>query len=126
MLLGWFFVPVYKSAGVYTMPEYLVKRFGRDRIRIFLSILALLFYIFTKISVQIEKGKNAKCPNYCNFFFFQKADLYAGALFIKYSMGFAGQEGLYISILVCSLRHSGWASDLLLQSSQLLNDSQPG
>jgi Sodium:solute symporter family len=42
MLLGWFFVPVYHAAGVYPMPEYLVKRFGRDRIRIFLSILALL------------------------------------------------------------------------------------
>lgn len=52
MLLGWFFVPVYHAAGVYTMPEYLVKRFGRDRIRIFLSVLALLFYVFTKISVS--------------------------------------------------------------------------
>ena len=26
--------------------------------------------------------------------------MYAGALFIKYAMGFAGQEGLYLSIFV--------------------------
>ena len=29
-----------------------------------------------------------------------QADLYAGALFIKYAMGFAGDSGLYLSILV--------------------------
>ena len=28
MMLGWFFVPVYMASGVYTMPEYLKKRFG--------------------------------------------------------------------------------------------------
>ena len=26
MLLGWFFVPVYLSSGIYTMPEYLRLR----------------------------------------------------------------------------------------------------
>lgn len=78
MLLGWLFVPVYHASGVYTMPEYMRKRFGRQRIRIALSILSLLIYVLTKIS----------------------ADLYAGALFIKYAMGFAGTEGLYLSILV--------------------------
>ena len=62
-----FFVPVYLSSGIYTMPEYLrlrwhsqqpkiihlqlLWRFGGQRIRVFLSILALLLYIFTKISV---------------------------------------------------------------------------
>lgn len=52
MLLGWIFVPVYMAAGVFTMPEYLKKRFGGQRIRVFLSILALLLYVFTKISVS--------------------------------------------------------------------------
>ena len=78
MLLGWVFVPVYLSAGVYTMPEYLRARFGGQRIRILLSCLALLLYVFTKIS----------------------ADLYAGALFIKLAMGLEGEAGLYSSILV--------------------------
>ena len=52
MLLGWVFVPVYLSAEVFTMPQYLRKRFGGQRIRVFLSCLSLLLYIFTKISVR--------------------------------------------------------------------------
>ncbi|KAL0625236.1 Sodium/glucose cotransporter 2, partial [Plecturocebus cupreus] len=36
--------------NVVTMPEYLRKRFGGQRIQIYLSILSLLLYIFTKIS----------------------------------------------------------------------------
>lgn len=52
MMLGWLFVPVYMASGVYTMPEYLRKRFGGQRIRIYLSVLAILLYIFTKISVR--------------------------------------------------------------------------
>ncbi len=51
LLLGWVFVPVYLSSGVYTMPEYLGKRYGGQRIRIYLSLLSLLLYVFTKISV---------------------------------------------------------------------------
>ncbi len=52
LMLGWLFVPVYMASGVYTMPEYLRKRFGGQRIRVYLSILALLLYVFTKISVS--------------------------------------------------------------------------
>ncbi|XP_026302843.2 sodium/glucose cotransporter 1 [Piliocolobus tephrosceles] len=50
VVLGWLFVPIYIKAGVVTMPEYLRKRFGGQRIQIYLSILSLLLYIFTKIS----------------------------------------------------------------------------
>ena len=53
-MLGWLFVPVYMASGVYTMPEYLKKRFGGRRIQMYLSGLALLLYVFTKISVRIE------------------------------------------------------------------------
>ena len=52
MLLGWLFVPVYHASGVYTMPEYMRKRFGNQRIRVLLSILSLLIYVLTKISVR--------------------------------------------------------------------------
>ena len=52
MFLGWVFVPVYTAAGVYTMPEYLRLRFGGQRIRVYLSVLAILLYIFTKVSVS--------------------------------------------------------------------------
>ena len=51
IFLGWCFVPVYMASGVYTMPEYLRLRFGGQRIRVYLSVLALLLYVFTKISV---------------------------------------------------------------------------
>ena len=56
-MLGWLFVPVYMSSGVFTMPEYLRKRFGGQRIRLYLSGLALLLYIFTKISADLYAGK---------------------------------------------------------------------
>lgn len=73
LILGWFFVPVYMASGVYTMPEYLRKRFGGQRIRIYLSVLALLLYVFTKIS----------------------ADLYAGAIFINQAI----RLDMYASVL---------------------------
>ncbi|XP_064449094.1 sodium/glucose cotransporter 2 isoform X2 [Mirounga angustirostris] len=50
LLLGWVFAPVYLTAGVITMPQYLRKRFGGHRIRLYLSVLSLFLYIFTKIS----------------------------------------------------------------------------
>uniref|UniRef100_A0A7N5ZRV2 Solute carrier family 5 member 9 n=1 Tax=Anabas testudineus TaxID=64144 RepID=A0A7N5ZRV2_ANATE len=69
--LGWVFIPVYISAGVVTMPEYLAKRFGGQRIRIYMSVLSLILYIFTKIST----------------------DIFSGALFIQVSLGW----DLYLS-----------------------------
>ena len=54
IFLGWAFVPVYTAAGVYTMPEYLRLRFGGQRIRVYLSVLAILLYIFTKVSVSVS------------------------------------------------------------------------
>ncbi|RMC08659.1 hypothetical protein DUI87_14907 [Hirundo rustica rustica] len=52
LALGWIFVPVYIAAGVVTMPEYLQKRFGGQRIQIYMSVLSLIVYIFTRISVR--------------------------------------------------------------------------
>lgn len=37
---------------VYTMPEYLKKRFGGQRIRVYLAVIALLLSIFTKVAVS--------------------------------------------------------------------------
>ena len=55
LLLGWVFVPVYMASGVYTMPEYLRKRFGGQRISMYLSALTLILYVFTKISASGRK-----------------------------------------------------------------------
>ncbi|VDH92467.1 solute carrier family 5 (sodium/glucose cotransporter), member 9 [Mytilus galloprovincialis] len=54
--LGWIFVPVYVSSGAFTMPEYLRKRFGGTRIRMYSSFFALIGYIFFNISAEIYSG----------------------------------------------------------------------
>ena len=53
-LLGWVFLPVFIASSVATLPEYMNKRFGGNRIRIYLSVLSLVLYIFTKISVRLK------------------------------------------------------------------------
>ncbi|XP_068127562.1 sodium/glucose cotransporter 1 [Hyperolius riggenbachi] len=77
IILGWIFVPIYVKAGVVTMPEYLRKRFGGSRIRIYLSVLSLLLYVFTKIS----------------------ADMFSGAIFIQQAM----RINIYIAIVMLLL-----------------------
>ncbi|XP_067859535.1 sodium/mannose cotransporter SLC5A10 [Heptranchias perlo] len=74
LILAWVFVPVYISSGIVTMPEYLQKRFGGERIRMYLSALSLLLSVFTKIST----------------------DLYSGALFVQVCLGW----NLYLSTVL--------------------------
>uniref|UniRef100_A0A4W4GQ33 Sodium/glucose cotransporter 2 n=1 Tax=Electrophorus electricus TaxID=8005 RepID=A0A4W4GQ33_ELEEL len=73
LLLGWLFVPVYLTAGVITMPQYLKKRFGGTRISLYLSVISLFLYIFTKISV----------------------DMFSGAVFIQQALGW----NIYIAVI---------------------------
>lgn len=55
MILGWVFLPYYLRSAVFTMPEYLERRFTPG-CRWFLSIISLFAYIFTKISVSLFAG----------------------------------------------------------------------
>ncbi|KAM4527114.1 sodium/glucose cotransporter 1 [Odontesthes bonariensis] len=55
------------------MPEYLKKRFGGQRIRIYLSVLSLILYVFTKIS----------------------ADMFSGAIFIQQALGL----NIYVAVI---------------------------
>ena len=55
-LLGFVFLPVYIASKVCTLPEYMMKRFGGQRIRMYLALLSLILYIFTKISVNLYSG----------------------------------------------------------------------
>ena len=55
LLLGWLFLPFYVRSGVFTMPEFLEKRFD-SRSRWFLSIFSIVGYILTKVSVTIYAG----------------------------------------------------------------------
>ncbi|XP_044156719.1 sodium/glucose cotransporter 4-like [Bufo gargarizans] len=79
--LGWIFVPVYIASGVVTMPQYLEKRFGGHRIRIYMSVLSLILYIFTKIST----------------------DIYSGALFIQVSLGWNIYMATVILLIVTAI-----------------------
>lgn len=55
LLLAWVFVPFYYRSGVFTMPEFLERRFNA-RSRWVLSIVSLIAYIFTKVSVTVYAG----------------------------------------------------------------------
>uniref|UniRef100_A0AAX7V7C2 Sodium/myo-inositol cotransporter 2 n=1 Tax=Astatotilapia calliptera TaxID=8154 RepID=A0AAX7V7C2_ASTCA len=77
LLLGWLFLPIYIASGVTTMPEYLQRRFGGRRTQLFIAILSLFIYIFTKISV----------------------DMYAGALFIQLAL----QWNIYLAVVLLLL-----------------------
>uniref|UniRef100_A0A8C5N8A9 Sodium/glucose cotransporter 1 n=1 Tax=Gouania willdenowi TaxID=441366 RepID=A0A8C5N8A9_GOUWI len=63
--------------NVVTMPEYLKKRFGGHRIRIYLSVLSLFLYVFTKIS----------------------ADMFSGAIFINQALGL----NIYLAVIMLLL-----------------------
>ena len=55
LMLGWVFLPFYQRAGVFTMPEFLEKRFSPNT-RWFLSIFSLIAYVLTKVSVTVYAG----------------------------------------------------------------------
>src|SRR5215216_7012613 len=50
LVLGWVFVPFYMRSMVYTMPEFLERRYN-SKSRMLLSIIQLLSYIIAKVSV---------------------------------------------------------------------------
>ncbi|EHB06770.1 Low affinity sodium-glucose cotransporter [Heterocephalus glaber] len=74
LVLGWFFVPIYIKAGVVTMPEYLKKRFGGNRLQVYLSVLSLFMCVVLRTS----------------------ADIFSGAIFIKLALGL----DLYLAIFI--------------------------
>jgi SSS family solute:Na+ symporter len=55
VMLGWVFVPFYYRSGVFTMPEFLERRFSA-RARWILSLVSLAAYVFTKVSVTVYAG----------------------------------------------------------------------
>lgn len=55
LLLGWVFVPFYLASGVYTMPEFLERRYSAGA-RWYLAVISIIGYVLTKISVTIAAG----------------------------------------------------------------------
>src|ERR1051326_7398578 len=52
LILGWVFVPFYLRSNVFTMPQFLERRFNRQ-CAVYLAGISIIAYIFTKISVQL-------------------------------------------------------------------------
>src|SRR4029079_10847750 len=52
LLLGWVFVPFYLRSNVFTMPEFLERRFNRAS-SVYLASISILAYIFANISVHL-------------------------------------------------------------------------
>jgi solute:Na+ symporter, SSS family len=80
LLLGWLFLPFYMRSGVFTMPEFLERRFD-SRSRWFLSIFSLVGYVITKVSVTI----------------------YAGGIVVSQLMGLSFLTGAIITVVVTGL-----------------------
>ena len=52
LILGWVFVPFYLRSNVFTMPEFLERRFSRS-CAVYLASISIIAYVFTKISVHL-------------------------------------------------------------------------
>ncbi len=55
LVLGWVFIPFYMRSRVFTMPEFLERRFSPTA-RWVLSLISLVAYVLTKIAVGIFAG----------------------------------------------------------------------
>ncbi|KAA3657710.1 MAG: Na+/glucose cotransporter [Calditrichaeota bacterium] len=55
LVLGWVMVPFYMRSKVFTMPEFLERRFS-PAARTLLSVISLVAYVLTKIAVGIFAG----------------------------------------------------------------------
>ncbi len=52
LVLGWVFVPFYMRSNVFTMPEFLERRFSRA-CAVYLAGISIIAYIITKIAVHL-------------------------------------------------------------------------
>lgn len=80
VLLGWLFLPFYIRSGVFTMPEFLEKRYGPNT-RWFLSLFSLAAYVLTKVSVT----------------------LYAGGIVISTLLGISFMTGALITVILTGI-----------------------
>ncbi|MGC8803292.1 MAG: sodium:solute symporter [Bacteroidales bacterium] len=55
LILGWVFVPFYAHSKVFTMPEFLMRRFNKNTSST-LSLITLISYVLTKVSVTAFTG----------------------------------------------------------------------
>ncbi len=127
LLLGWLFVPFYARSGVFTMPEFLEKRYN-SRSRSFLSIISLVSYILTKVAVTVYAGgvvfKDVFNIEYVTLFNQQIDFFWVSAIGLVVLTGlytvFGGMKAvLYTSVLQTPILLAGSIAILVIGLTQL-------
>lgn len=107
LMLGWLFVPFYSRSKVFTMPEFLERRYNSSA-RSFLSIISLVSYILTKVAVTVYAGgvvfKDVFNIDYVTFFGYNIDFFWISAIGLVVLTGiyttFGGMKAvLYTSVL---------------------------
>lgn len=107
LMLGWLFVPFYARSKVFTMPEFLEKRYN-PQARSFLSVISIVSYVLTKVAVTVYAGgvvfKDVFNVDYVTFFGYDIDFFWISAIGLVVLTGlyttFGGMKAvLYTSVL---------------------------
>jgi SSS family solute:Na+ symporter len=127
LLLGWLFVPFYARSGVFTMPEFLERRYNAKS-RSFLSIISLVSYVLTKVAVTVYAGgvvfKDVFNIEYITLFNQQIDFFWVSAIGLVLLTGlytvFGGMKAvLYTSVLQTPILLAGSIAILVIGLTQL-------
>ena len=55
LVIAWFFLPIYLEKGIFTMPQFLEKRYD-SRVRTLLAVFWLLVYVFVNLTSVLYLG----------------------------------------------------------------------
>ncbi|MCP4591479.1 MAG: sodium/solute symporter [bacterium] len=95
LALGWIFLPFYIRTGVFTMPEFLERRYGK-KCRTYLTIISLISYVLTKVSVTLFAGSL-----FLNMLF--GWDLYTSSLLMVIATGIYAVAGGLAAVIYTEL-----------------------
>lgn len=107
LMLGWLFVPFYARSKVFTMPEFLERRYN-PQARSFLSVISIVSYVLTKVAVTVYAGgvvfKDVFNIDYVTFFGYNIDFFWISAIGLVVLTGlyttFGGMKAvLYTSVL---------------------------
>jgi len=127
LLLGWLFVPFYARSGVFTMPEFLERRYNTQS-RSFLSIISMVSYVLTKVAVTVYAGgvvfKDVFNIEYITLFNQQIDFFWVSAIGLVVITGlytvFGGMKAvLYTSVLQTPILLAGSIAILVIGLTQL-------
>jgi SSS family solute:Na+ symporter len=127
LILGWLFVPFYARSGVFTMPEFLERRYNSQS-RSFLSIISLVSYVLTKVAVTVYAGgvvfKDVFNIEYVTIFNQQVDFFWVSAIGLVVLTGlytvFGGMKAvLYTSVLQTPILLAGSVAILVIGLTQL-------